>query len=212
MIRVNLFGEKVDKTGIYLVQVIAFVGLLIVTVFVCYLTYSATELRKESLAQEKQILIAERNKLNKQTREVEGLEKKRDLLRDKLSTISKLKTRKRAPVHVLDELSTHIPAEALLDKEDEDGGRIQVDGIALDNQTVARFMVNLKRSEYFGEVDLIQSLQRIRDNVKLQQFSVKAKLQNMLKLEQGLSTKEAVLSELEEIHKASKSKSKSEEG
>ena len=182
MIHINLLGEKVDNSSSYFAQVVGFGCSVALTLAICFFTYGHLSNSLESLQTEKETLEARLVKLKKVTAEVEGLEKNKLTLAEKLSTIAVLKAKKQGPVHILDDLNVAIPDRAWITTIKDQSGSLQISGIAMDNQTIADFMHRLEESNYFGKIDLGHSTQYIKDEVKLKEFSVIAKIENPLAL------------------------------
>ena len=185
MIRINLLGEKEDRSGIYILQLLAAGGLTLLTLLACFQFQQSQENEVEILVKRKGFLEVQATKLREKTKLVDMLEKNKKILAEKLMTIAKLKAKKQGPVRVLDDLTRIIPERAWFTGVEQKGEQIEFKGIALDNQTVAQFMDNLKRSKYFHGEDLRVSKQYVRDGVKLQQFHVLARLTSMLQLTEG---------------------------
>ena len=181
MIRINLLGEKVDHTLSYVLQTLGLVALLGVTIIGCVIVevnlQSDVELKTSQQAQLKQKLT----KLEKVTREIDDLELKKKVLREKLMTIATLKAKKRGPVHILDDINLALPERAWLTSVKEKSGVIELNGVALDEQTIAGFMNNLEKGQLFGMVDLVLATEYIQDEIKLKQFSVSVTLKDPLK-------------------------------
>lgn len=183
MIRINLLGEQVDRTGSYVLQGMVLGVAMIVTLGTCFVVQMNISDILEEAKKEKSNLEMKLAKLEKITKEVEGLEQKEQKLKEKLSTIATLKARKHGPVRILDELNNAIPERAWLTSIKEKSGQLEINGIALDNQTIATFMNTLTGSPYFGNADLVHSTQIIKDGIKLAQFSL------LVKIEEALSVK-----------------------
>lgn len=79
-------------------------------------------------------------------------------LERKSAVIDKLKSDSSLTVRVLDEIANIIDNQRmwLLDLNQQ-GAALQLNGVALDNQTVAEFMDNLKLSPFITSVDLTNS-------------------------------------------------------
>jgi type IV pilus assembly protein PilN len=182
MIRVNLLGEKKDMSLQYLVEGGAFLGILAVTLFGCFIAYDSAVRRVDELHKEKANLEQQLSQLARQTKEVDDLEKKRKTLKQKLTTISRLKAKKHGPIHLLSAINDAIPTRAWLTEMKEGAGMLAMTGIALDNQTVAMFMEKLEQSDYFETVDLHHTRQVVLDEVKMNEFSINAKIQDLLEL------------------------------
>lgn len=183
MIQINLLKTEVDNSGTYALQVGIFFGSLLLMLGGCFALYGAQSSKLSSHTSEKRDLDIKLSKLKKTTEEVEGLEDKKKLLKQKLLTIAKLKANKYGPVRVLDDLNMAIPERAWLQEIGESSGTIEIEGIALDDQTVSRFMVDLEKSSYFKDVDLQQSVEHEKDNVLLRSFSLRAKVVGSLEAE-----------------------------
>jgi type IV pilus assembly protein PilN len=180
MIKINLLGEKKDNTALYVLQGLGFGAAVVVAVLLCFVIHTTETSELEYLESQKAVLDVRLAKLRKKTKKVDELEKMRKLKTEKLTTIATLKSKKQGPVRVLADLTESVPERAWLRQVTQRGSSVEFTGIALDNQTVSRFMANLEKSEFFHSVDLLRSAQYIRDDVKLQQFSLSAKLVSLL--------------------------------
>ncbi|MCB0323734.1 MAG: PilN domain-containing protein [Bdellovibrionales bacterium] len=203
MIRINLLGEKQDKTGIYAIQILSFAAAVLLCLGGCFIAHSTLTSELASLEGEKAVQQSRLAKLRKQTKKVEELEKMRKLREEKLTTIATLKSRKQGPVRVLADLTESVPERAWLLTVTQKGEMVEFGGIALDNQTVSKFMAALEASDYFHSVDLVRSAQYIRDDVKLQQFALSAKLTSLLNLgkpsTEGATKKDKTAAEREKV-------------
>ncbi len=103
-------------------------------------------------------LQQEQNRLAPIIREVDELERQKKDLQNKIDIIKKLRRESSLTVHVMDEVARIIDNERMwLNSFSQQGGSLQLTGIALDNQTVAQFMEALKESEYIINVNLSSS-------------------------------------------------------
>jgi type IV pilus assembly protein PilN len=189
MIRINLLGEKKDKTPVYVLQFLLFGFCVLVTLGVCFEHYQGRVSETDSLQRRRTFLESQASRLREKTKAVDALEKNKKLLAEKLITIARLKAKKQGPVRVLDDLTVTIPDRAWLTAVSQKGDEIEFRGIAMDNQTVSHFMESLEKSKYFHSVDLRVSKQYVKDTVKMQQFHVLAQLTNMLELNTGAEGK-----------------------
>ena len=182
MIKINLLGERQDKSNVYGMNMFVLAFGLVLTFGACFYAHQHIQGRLELAQDEQRELERNLRELKKITAKVEGLEQKRRTLKEKLLTIARLKSKKKGPIHILDDLNKAIPDRAWLRGIEEKDGGIEIDGTALDNQTVAVFMHSLEQSPYFKDVDLNYSTEVIRqeDNVKLKEFSLAAKLSDPL--------------------------------
>lgn len=180
MIRVNLFGEHQDHSALYALQLFAAGGAIAVLVLVITGFHASQVSKNSELEHTRTQLNTQLEKLKEKTRKVDELEKKRKLLGEKLTTIATLKARKQGPARLLDNLTVSIPKRAWVSAVAQKGETVEFTGVALDNQTVSEFMTNLRSSPFFKDVDLGVSKHHMHDGVKLQQFTLTAKLSDPL--------------------------------
>jgi type IV pilus assembly protein PilN len=79
----------------------------------------------------------------------------------------------------LDELSVLKPEKLQVESLKKDGAKLGIEGIALDDETVANFMTNLRKSRLFKNVDLIVSEQREESRIKLKKFTLACEISLM---------------------------------
>jgi type IV pilus assembly protein PilN len=92
-------------------------------------------------------------------------------LQDKLNVINTLRKEKSGAAKVLDELSIDKPEKLHLESLKKDGSKLGIEGVALDDETIANFMTNLRKSKLFKGVDLVVSEQvEHQSKVKLKKF------------------------------------------
>jgi len=106
------------------------------------------------------------------TTEVNKAKEAQKILQEKLNVINSLRKEKESPARVLDELSIDKPEKIHLESLKKEGSKLGIEGIALDDETVANFMTNLRKSKIFKNVDLIVSEQVEQSKIKLKKFSL----------------------------------------
>jgi type IV pilus assembly protein PilN len=89
--------------------------------------------------------------------EFEKAKEQQRILQEKLNVINLLRKEKASPAKVLDELSIDKPEKVYFESVKKDGAKLGIEGVALDDETVANFMTNLRKSKLFKNVDLIVS-------------------------------------------------------
>ena len=104
------------------------------------------------------------------TKEIEKVKESQKTLQEKLNIINALRKEKGSPAKILDELSTIKPDKIQLESLKKEGSKLGIEGIALDDETVAHFMTNLRKSKMFKNVDLIVSEQFELSKNKLKKF------------------------------------------
>ena len=104
------------------------------------------------------------------TTEVNKAKEAQRILQEKLNVINTLRKEKASPARVLDELSIDKPDKIHFESLKKDGSKLGIEGIALDDETVANFMTNLRKSKLFKNIDLIVSEQTEQNKIKLKKF------------------------------------------
>ena len=93
--------------------------------------------------------------------EIEKLKAEKELYRTQFEIIEKLKKEKKGPVIMLDELAKRIPDKIWLISLKQKGSTVELQGAALDNRFVSKFMSDLEASPFFNRVDLITTEQKL---------------------------------------------------
>ena len=99
-----------------------------------------------------QTQIAKYDKINQ---EIAQIKKALDTLKSKTNVIKMLEKSRKAPVHLLDVMTEMVVEKRMWFTRFESKGKsVNISGIALDNKTVADFMVRLENSKLFSSVNL----------------------------------------------------------
>ena len=115
---------------------------------------------------------AEIAKLEKIVGEIEKLKQERAKLEKKHAVIKNLDKGRMRAVYVLDGLSQITPEKIWIESLDKSGKSLKITGVALDNDTIADFMMKLQQSKYFGRVELGASEQINRGGMKFKKFDL----------------------------------------
>jgi type IV pilus assembly protein PilN len=177
MIRINLLPFREARRRAELRDQLGLVALaLVISAGLCVMLqiWSSTRVRSarnEVTRLEKK--IADYEPEMKQLREFEA--KKAEVER-KLGVIRGLEKSRTGPVRALDELASSTPDRVWLTSLTAKGSTMDLSGFSLDNEVVADFLTALDSSEQFGSVDLQGTEFVQRDGVRLNQFTLKARL------------------------------------
>jgi type IV pilus assembly protein PilN len=173
MIEINLLPVRAARRreSLRFQYSIAVLTLIFIVIIIAYLNMSASK-RENRVDQEMKLVQEDLVQLNKVVGEIDQLKQLRAKLEQKLSIIDELdKGRKRA-AYILGELSQQIPEKVWIETLEKKGKRLEITGVALDNETIANFMTALGRSKYFGSVELEVTEQINRGKMKLKKFSL----------------------------------------
>jgi type IV pilus assembly protein PilN len=182
MIRINLLpGSRVKgakQASDVRQQVVVAIGLLILTVGICLYFSGELDRRIESLQVSKQEKQKQLAVLQDKLRQVQEYEARKKLLEDKNRVIDQLERSRYGPVRVLDHVSQSLePVKLWLVRLSLKDNAVELEGRALTNDDVVEFVNNLRRTEYFTNVRLIESRAGLEAKTNVFQF----KLNMMLK-------------------------------
>ncbi len=174
MLRINLLPiRQLKKRAKARNQILAFVmifcALLLVLGFVDFVQLGRIENVQASITD----LKREEQRLAPIIREVDRLEAQKKELQRKIDIINKLRLESSLTVHVMDEVANIIENDRMwLTSFSQAGSTLQLNGIALDNQTVAQFMDSLKESKYILSVNLTSSTLSKVSNRAFKSFAI----------------------------------------
>jgi len=184
MIRINLlpFRAARKKENIRRQVSVFFLCLLLVMVVLVWIHFylgSKQQRLTTNVADTKKELAL----YKKKNAEIKEIRKKLKDLEMRQNVIKDLEKRRFEPVHVLDELTGKIVSERMwLTRLDIKGNQMDVDGIALDNKTVADFIDNLEslsklddqKARMYEKVRLNKLQQEKIRNINMKKFEISA--------------------------------------
>jgi len=171
MIRINLLQARKEKKKVeirkeYLVLVGSLVLLVVILGIIHWKMDKELEETTTRIFETKKEILHHKNLII----ELNKAKETQKNLQDKLNVINALRKEKATPAMVLDELSTSKPEKVHLDSLKKDGSKLGIEGVALDDETVANFMTNLRKSKIFKNVDLVVTEQIEQNKIKLKKF------------------------------------------
>jgi len=171
MIKINLLLARKEKKrgGLkkeFIVLILSVVLLLAAFIFV---QWGLNKKIEDTLAEnaKKKDEIAKYKSL---TTEVEKKKEEQRMLQNRLDIIDSLRKDKARAAKVLDELSIDKPEKLQLESLKKEGTKLGIEGVALDDETIANFMTSLRKSRLFKNVELIVSEQVEQSKMKLKKF------------------------------------------
>ena len=156
MIRINLlpFRAARKKENIRRQVSIFFLCLLLVVIVLGWVHFYLGSKQKNlttNVADTKKELAL----YKKKNAEIKEIRKKLEDLEKRQNVIQDLEKQRFEPVHIMDELTGKIVTERMwLTRLNITGGQMEVDGIALDNKTVADFIDNLEGLSKLNEKEM----------------------------------------------------------
>ena len=177
MIRINLLPYRAARKKENIrIQVNVFIGSIVIAFLLIWWFNSFLTGRINRLNTQIADTNAQVAKYKKIMDEITEIKKKLSLLDRKIEVIKSLEADSKAPVENLDSLY-HVLVEKRMwyTKIEEKNKTFKVQGIALDNHSVADYMTRIEKSDQFQNVVLSSVKQHtLKDkNMKLKRFEVK---------------------------------------
>jgi len=173
MVNINLLPIKSELRKRTLIEHGAVAGLCLALLLIVIISVQTSmQARRDDLNQQIADAKVEITRLTKEAQQIEEFKKKKEDLERKLDIIANLNTQKSGPVEILDQLSLMVPEKAWFSSINNTGTSLVIEGIAVDNPTIAHFMKRLQSSQYFSEVELVLSQQEGGN----QKFVIKCKI------------------------------------
>ena len=174
MIRINLLPfraarkkENVRRQASIFLLSLAF--LLIILFYYNFSLNSKIDNLTSTIAKTK----TELDKYKKINKEIAQIKKKLNNLKRKMAVMEMLEANRFEPTRLLDTMTQVIvPKRMWFTGMQSKGKKVQINGIALDNKTVADFMVRLENCGLFKEVDLKNLKRKKLRKSKLKSFQI----------------------------------------
>jgi len=128
---------------------------------------------------------ADLKKYENDNKEIAEIKKKLDNLQKKMAVMDTLEANRFAPIRLMDTMTqVVVPKRMWFTSLQSKGNKVNISGVAMDNTTVADFMVRLENSGLFKEVDL-KTLRRTKTkkgrNSQFKTFKVACVKQPLIK-------------------------------
>ena len=177
MIRINLLpgpkGRKAKPQYDVRAQAMMGVGVIVMTLAGCWWYSAMLDEEVEARQIEKSGKTKQVAALNEQVKQVADFEQRKKHLEDKNRIIDQLEKSRVGPVKVLDHVSQSLdPLKLWLVKVGVNGQNIDLEGRALSNDDVVEFVNNLRRTDYFTNIDLQESRSATESQLSVYQFKL----------------------------------------
>ena len=178
MIRINLLPyrerqrKKTVLRGVLLLSGSLLLFLLLLVSVYLYIEGSTADIAKQLKDAEIRLAV-----LNKKVGDLEKFKKDKHEVERKLDVIKILDGSRLMPVRMLEELYPLVPVKDLwLEKLGQTEGELRLEGMARNNDVVARFMKELEKASFTQRVDLLGTKEKEVAGLKLQQFALSCAL------------------------------------
>ncbi len=174
MIRINLLPiRQLKKRARLKTELLGFSAAFVLVLLILIVGWFALAGKITNLKDELVALEQKKQSYQPILKEIATLKQEKQLVEQKLDSIKKLQAGSQVTVRVLDEVASRTPTSRLwLTSLLQSAGSLQLQGIALDNETIALYMQHLEASEYFENTVLTNSSQTEVAKQKLKSFSL----------------------------------------
>lgn len=174
MIRINLlpFRKARKKENVRQQISVFFLAMIFLTLG---MSYFAAALNRKIQDMEGRIKTSTQqlNELTGLTKEIEEIKKKLGIITKKTAVIKNLELNRKASVILLDTMTNMvIPGRMWFTSLSAISDNVEIIGLALDNKTVADFMIQLEGSKLFSSVSLKTLKQQAIKDVVLKNFEI----------------------------------------
>lgn len=174
MIRINLlpFRTERKKENVRRQASVFLLSLFLVLVVLVYYNFSLNS-KIGKLNKNIETTNTELTKYNEINKEIARIKKNLEILRKKMAVIAQLESDRHAPVILMDMMTEVLVAKRMwftdLSVQDK---TVRITGIALDEKTVADFMVRLQNSGLFSNVELKSVKRKMVEKSNLKSFQI----------------------------------------
>jgi len=174
MIRINLlpFRTERKKENVRRQVSLFLLSLILVLVVLVYYNFSLSS-KIGKLNDKISATKTDLERYNEINKEIAKIKSNLETLRKKMAVIEKLESDRHAPVRLMDTLTQVLMAKRMwFTKLDVKEKAVNIQGIALDNKTVADFMVRLQKSGLFSSVNLKNLKRQEVQKTNLKSFDI----------------------------------------
>lgn len=175
MLKINLLPVRQLKKRAKAKQQLLGMVLLFIFVLALLTTAGALQAQKiKNLEADISALTIKKDSYTPILNKIAQLKKSREDLTRKTEIINKLKTDSSLTVRVLDQVALKVDKQRMwLESLQQQDSALTLNGTALDDQTVAQFMDNLKESSFVKDVALTSSSSKAVSGRNLKAFDIK---------------------------------------
>lgn len=181
MIRINLLPFRAARTKENIRrQVSVFLLSLVLLVVVLSTVNGHLGNKIEAFDEKLAGLKKEVKTYEKKAEKVEKFKARLEELNKKIEIVNQLKAHRKGPPLLLAAITELVvPGRMQLTSMKMNDNSLKMDGVALDNETIAVFMKRLDRSEKFKKVNLSSSKKKVMQDVEMKQFGVNCEVSEL---------------------------------
>lgn len=174
MIYINLLPVREIKNRILVQRQIyscIVIFLLMVISLILFSKYQSDRIRE--LEEQQRKIQDEKNQYTKIVNQIKSIDDEKILLETRIAVIKNLKKESSLTVHILDEIASLTPSNRMwLKSLDQSSSKLILSGMALDDQTIAKYMDDLERSHYISTISLANTTMDKYADKNFKSFSI----------------------------------------
>ena len=177
MIRINLLPYRVARSKENIRrQVSVFCLSIMLLLIVLWVFNGFLSSRVERFSNRLAAIEKEVDQYEEKARQVEEIKKKLSALKKKIEIVNQLKMYRKSPPQLLAEMTKMVvPDRMQLTMLEAEDNTVSLQGLALDNETIAAFMTRLERSPLFSTVTLKSAKQVAHFDIDMKDFQITCK-------------------------------------
>jgi len=177
MIRINLLPYRAARSKENIRrQVSVFCLSIMLLLIVLWVFNGFLSSRVERFSDRLAGIEKEVDQYEEKARQVEEIKKKLSALKKKIEIVNQLKMYRKSPPQLLAEMTKMVvPDRMQLTLLESKGNTVSLQGLALDNETIAAFMTRLERSPLFGNITLKSAKQVRHFDIDMKDFQISCK-------------------------------------
>lgn len=174
MIRINLLPYRAARTKENVrKQVSVFILGMILLLVILIVGQGYLSARTNAMVQELDGLKKEVTRYEETAKKVEEYKAELNKLQQQIEVVAQLEAKREAPPTLLAKIADLVVTGRMqFTRMRANDSAVEIDGLTLDNETVAEFMTRLERSGLFTAVALTSSRQTIQFDVEVKEFKL----------------------------------------
>lgn len=173
MIKINLLVAREERKKQSIRKEVTVFALVIalVLILVVLVHWMSSRQREEIITQIKNS-EAELKRLEAVKREINKAKANKKILQEKLNIIDNLNKNRTRPIEIMTVFASKIPDKMWLKLLTKSDRTVTLQGVALDDETIANFMKKLQQSKMFSAVELVVTERVTIEKLNLKKFTM----------------------------------------
>jgi type IV pilus assembly protein PilN len=173
MIKINLLVAREDrkKESIRKEATIFVLAMVLVLGGIGFVQWVSSRQRETIMFQIRESQ-AELKRLEAIKREIKKAKANKKILQEQLNIIKTLNLNRTRPIQIMSLLASKIPEKMWLKNLDKKDQKLTLQGVALDDETIANFMKKLQQSKMFTGVQLVVTERVTVEKLNLKKFTL----------------------------------------